>query len=43
MEESEGIEDNFNMNSNSMDNDNVCPISQADLEKLRDNLKHLLK
>lgn len=43
MEESEAIEDKFTMATNSLDSENVSPISQDDLQKLRDNLKQLQK
>jgi iron-sulfur cluster repair protein YtfE (RIC family) len=43
MEETESIEDKFSMATNSLDSENVTPISQDDLQKLRDNLKHLQK
>ena len=43
IDETDTIENNFNLASNSLDIDNVIPISQEDLEKLRQNLKHLKK
>lgn len=43
MEDTEAIEDKFSIATNSLDSENVSPISQDDLQKLRDNLKHLQK
>ena len=42
MDDTEAIEDKFSM-AGALDNEKINPISQEDLEKLRENLKHLQK
>lgn len=42
MEETEGIEDKFSM-AGALEGTKTSPISQEELQKLRDNLKHLQK
>lgn len=43
MGETETIEDKFSLITNNLDSDNANPINLEDLDKLRDNLKHLQK